>query len=169
MKFLSIFQILFNQNSVLLLNSSGRISINWNLLPSQYRNPLLFIVNLMSNRNWIFDCSKLSQVIYLTKIKLAGYWWQFLLAIVNISGICHMKFQSIPSLMPSTLTDNPYLYGLGMSLSKNLMIGLFRSNNRMIFFSKTENKLINLWPLNGLKLQPIQSLEVVYFTNSSIL
>ena len=30
--------------SVLLLNSSGRISINWNFSPPLYRNPLLFII-----------------------------------------------------------------------------------------------------------------------------
>ena len=61
-----------------------------------------------------------------------------LIGIVNISGILSHKFQSI-SLMPFTLTDNPHLYGLEMSLSNILMIGLFRSNNKMVIFSKTEN------------------------------
>ena len=46
----------------------------------------------------------------------------------------------IINVMPSTLTgDSPHLYGLEMSLSNILMIGLFHSNNRMVIFSKTEN------------------------------
>ena len=36
--------MLFNQKSVPLLNLSGRISINWNLLRPLYRNPLLFVI-----------------------------------------------------------------------------------------------------------------------------
>ena len=42
--------------------------------------------------------------------------------------------------MPFTLTDNPQFYGLQMSLSNVLMIGMFRSNNRMVIFSKTEKQ-----------------------------
>ena len=41
--------------------------------------------------------------------------------------------------MPFTLTDDPHLYDLEMSLSNILMIGLFHSNNSMAIFSKTEN------------------------------
>ena len=44
--------------------------------------------------------------------------------------------------MPFNLTDDPQLDGLEMSLSNILMIGLFFSNNRMIFFSETEKKHI---------------------------
>ena len=40
--------------------------------------------------------------------------------------------------MPFTLTDDPYLHGLEISLSNILMIGLFRSNKRMVIFSKTK-------------------------------
>ena len=40
--------------------------------------------------------------------------------------------------MPFTLTDNPKFYDLEMSLSNNLMISLFCSNDRMVIFSKTE-------------------------------
>ena len=43
--------------------------------------------------------------------------------------------------MPFTLTDYPQFYGLEMSLSKIMMIGLFRLNNRMVVFSKTEKKI----------------------------
>ena len=41
--------------------------------------------------------------------------------------------------MPFILTDDPDLCGLEMSLKNVLMIGLFRSNNRMEFLSKTDN------------------------------
>ena len=40
--------------------------------------------------------------------------------------------------MSFTLTDDPQFYGVDMSLSNIPMIGLFRSNNRMVIFSKTE-------------------------------
>ena len=40
--------------------------------------------------------------------------------------------------MSFTLTDDPHLYGLEMSLNNILMIGLFRSNKRMVIFSKTK-------------------------------
>ena len=40
--------------------------------------------------------------------------------------------------MPFTLTDDPYLHGLEISLSNILMIGLFRSNKRMVIFSQTK-------------------------------
>ena len=42
--------------------------------------------------------------------------------------------------MSFTLTEDPQFYGLEMSLSNILIIGLFRSNNRMVIFSKTEKK-----------------------------
>ena len=129
----------------------------------------------------------------------------------------HMKFQSILSLVLFTLTDDPQFYGLEISLSNILMIGLFLSSNRMIVFSNTEKNsyhskhvrdhtfitstwgsikvchmfadsfflnqkiycsfsqveglgsqnwslfviFINVWSLNDLKLQPVQSLEAV--------
>ena len=40
--------------------------------------------------------------------------------------------------MPFTLTDGRHLYSLEMFLRNILMIGLFRSNNRMVIFSKPE-------------------------------
>ena len=55
----------------------------------------------------------------------------------------HIKFQSIPSLKLFTWTDNPHFTGLEVSLSKILMIGLFRSNYGMVIFSKTEKKIIS--------------------------
>ena len=39
--------------------------------------------------------------------------------------------------MPFTLTDHQQFYCLEMSISNILMIDLFRSNNRMVIFSKT--------------------------------
>ena len=42
--------------------------------------------------------------------------------------------------MPFIFTDDPHFYVLEMSLSNILMIGLFRSNNRMVIFSKTEKR-----------------------------
>ena len=43
--------------------------------------------------------------------------------------------------MPFTLTNNLQSYGLEMSLYNILMIGLFRSNSRMVIFSKIEKKI----------------------------
>ena len=60
-----------------------------------------------------------------------------------------MKFHSKQSLKLFTLTDYPQFYGLGMSLSNILMIGLFRSNNRIVNFSKTEKKIISLQTHKG--------------------
>ena len=40
--------------------------------------------------------------------------------------------------MSFTLIEDPQFYGLEMSLNNILMIGLFRSNYRMVIFSKTE-------------------------------
>ena len=37
-----------------------------------------------------------------------------------------------------TLTNDPQFYGLKVSLSNILMIGLFRSNNMMVIFSRTK-------------------------------
>ena len=81
---------MFNQKSVLLLIPFGRISINWNLLPPLYRNPLLFIIYTDKKQglnSWLL------QVVtgYQTKIKLATYWWQLLFGMVNISGILPHK------------------------------------------------------------------------------
>ena len=102
--------VLFNQKSVLLLNSSGRIIGNRNLLPPLYRNPLLFTIyiNIKPGLN-----SSLIQVVigYHVKVKFQiqclhhyyniiimshlklqriqdfAYWCHFLLGILNISGI----------------------------------------------------------------------------------
>ena len=49
-----------------------------------------------------------------------------------------MKFQNVPSIMPFPLTDDPQFHGLEMFLSNILMICLFHSNKRMVFFLKTE-------------------------------
>ena len=56
-----------------------------------------------------------------------------------MAAFCYTKFQTIPSIMPFTLTDGPHLCAIEMSLSNILMIDLFHSNNRMVIFSKTEN------------------------------
>ena len=48
----------------------------------------------------------------------------------------HKKFQSIPSLMLFTLTNDPQFYGLQVSLSSILMMGVFCSNNRTVIFLK---------------------------------
>ena len=42
--------------------------------------------------------------------------------------------------MPFTLTDNPQLYELEMSLSNILMTRLFCSNKRMVIFSQTDSR-----------------------------
>ena len=93
----------------------------------------------------------------------------------------HIKFQSIPLLMPFTLIDNPQFYCLEMSLSNILMIGLFRSNNRMVIFSKIEKEFIwqqtckgpyiytfmfhmeGVWPHGGLKF--VTCLLILLFLN----
>ena len=49
-----------------------------------------------------------------------------------------IKFQSIPSLILFTSTDDPQFYDLQVCLNNSLMVGLFRSNNRMVIFSKTK-------------------------------
>ena len=55
-------------------------------------------------------------------------------------ALCHLKFQGIPSLMPFTLSGDPQFYGLEMSLSNILMIGLFHSNTGYWFFLKQKKK-----------------------------
>ena len=55
-------------------------------------------------------------------------------------ALFHIKFQSIPSLILFTLSDDPQFFGLEVPLSNILMIGLFRSNNKMLIFFKTEKK-----------------------------
>ena len=67
----------------------------------------------------------------------------------------------MPSLVSFTLTDDPHVYGLEMALSNILMIGLFRSNNNVVIFPKTEKKSYSSKHVDGLKLQPIQLLEAV--------
>ena len=153
---------MLNKKSVLLLNSSRRISINWNLLPPLYRNPLFFIFNLIWNRYWLLDCSNLSKDIYYIKIKLAAYWWQVLLVIVNISGILSHK---IPNY---TITNAIYFDGWSTlvwfrNVFKQNFDDRLVSFKWMVIFSKIEN----VWPLNSLKLQPIQSLEAVVFSSTS--
>ena len=69
-------------------------------------------------------------------------------------AFCHIKFQSIPSLMPFTLNGDPQFYGLKMSLSNTLMIDLFGSNNRMVIFSKREKKIISQQIRKGIHLWP---------------
>ena len=46
--------------------------------------------------------------------------------------------------MSFTLIEDPQFYGLEMSLNNILMIGLFRSNYRMVIFSKTEKNSTNI-------------------------
>ena len=59
-------------------------------------------------------------------------------------ALFHIKFQSIPSLILFTLTDNPQFYGLEVSLNNIfLIVGFFRSNNRTIIFSNREKKIIS--------------------------
>ena len=83
--------VLFNQKSVLLLNSSGRIIGNWNLLPPLYRNPLLFTIyiNIKPGLN-----SSLIQVVtgYHVKIK---FQIQCLHHYYNIIIMSHLKLQRI--------------------------------------------------------------------------
>ena len=62
---------------------------------------------------------------------------------------CHIKFQSIQLLMLYTFSGDPQFYGLEVSLSNILMIGLFRLNNRMVIFTKTEKKSISQQTRNG--------------------
>ena len=100
--------LLFNQKSVLLLNSSGRISSNWNFLPSLYRNPLLFIIYIVIKQglnSWLLQVVtdhhikikfqthclhyyyNIMSHLKLQRMQDSSYWWNFLLGIVNISGI----------------------------------------------------------------------------------
>ena len=85
--------------------------------------------------------------------------------------------------MPFTLTDDPQFYGLEMSLSNILMIGLFRSNSRMVIFSKTEKKsyhskhvrdntfMISTWKGDshmgggGVRLEICHSVQILLFLN----
>ena len=77
----------------------------------------------------------------LQRMQDSAYWGQFLLGIVNISGILSHKIPKYTiSLMLFTLTDDPQFYILEVSFSNILMIGLFHSNIRMVSFSKTEKK-----------------------------
>ena len=45
--------------------------------------------------------------------------------------------------MSFALTDDSKFYSLEITLSNILMNGLFRSNSRMVIFSKTEKKIIS--------------------------
>ena len=84
----------------------------------------------------------------LLRVQDSEYWWQFFIRVVTISVIVSHKFHSIPSLTLFTLTDDPQFYGLEVSLNNILMVDLFRSNNRMIIFSKTEKNYIIFLCLN---------------------
>ena len=70
-------------------------------------------------------------------------------------AFCHITFQNIPSVIPFTLTDDLQFYGLEMSLSNILMIGLFHSNNRMVIFSKPEKKIISQQAHKGLHIYDV--------------
>ena len=63
-------------------------------------------------------------------------------------ALFHIKFQSIPSLVLYTLTDNAQFYGLEVFLNNILMVVLFRSNNRMVIFPKTK-KIISQQTCKG--------------------
>ena len=66
-----IVQILLSLKAIFLLNSSGRISINSDLLPSLYRNPLLFIIYIDMKQG--LNCLLLQAAVgYHIKIKLAA-------------------------------------------------------------------------------------------------
>ena len=140
-----LFQILFNQKSVLLLNSSCRISNNWNLLLSQYINPLLFIIYTdvkQESNSWSF------QVItgYHIKIKLVAHWWLFLFSIVNISSILSNK---VPKY---TVNNVIYLDWQSTFLAFTNVIKQyfhyrfvsFKQEDGTEIFSKTEKEIISL-------------------------
>ena len=57
-------------------------------------------------------------------------------------ALFHIKLQSIPSLILFILTDYPQFYDLEVTLNTILMIGLSRSNNKMVIFSKAEKNHI---------------------------
>ena len=59
--------------------------------------------------------------------------------------------------MPFTSTDDPQLYGLEVSLSNTLMIGLFRSNNRIAIFSN--------FFIHDFHLKFFTCLQIVLFLN----
>ena len=64
-------------------------------------------------------------------IKLLCTW-------VDINSILSHKIPKNTITMVFTFTDNTQFYGLQVFLRNILMIVLFRSNNRMVSFSKTE-------------------------------
>ena len=97
-----------NKNQFFLSNSCGRISINWNLLPSLHRNPLLLIIYIdikQGLKYWLLQVVtgyyikikfqvhclhyyyNITNHLKLQRMQDSAYWWQFLLGIVNSSGI----------------------------------------------------------------------------------
>ena len=74
--------VLFNQKSVLLLNSSWRIIGNWNLLPPLYRNPLLFTIyiNIKPGLN-----SSLIQVVTGYHVKLSFRFSVYITITISLS------------------------------------------------------------------------------------
>ena len=77
----------------------------------------------------------------LQRVQDSAYWWQFLLCIVNISGIVSHE---IPKY---TISNTIYFdwrsrsFGFrSVFISNTLMIGLFRSNNRMVIFFLKQKK-----------------------------
>ena len=79
--------------------------------------------------------------------------------------------------MPFTLTDDLQFYGIEMSLSNILMIGLFRLNNRMIIFSKREKFIsqqtlkvpyiyyVHMEKGRGIVLKFVTCLQILLFLN----
>ena len=97
-----------------------------------------------------------------------------------------MKFQSIPSLILFTLTDDPEVLGLEVFLSNTLMIGLFRSNNRMVIFFLKQKKnsyhskhvrdhtfMTSIWKVDvhikGGVLKFVTCLYILFFLNKDLL
>ena len=74
--------------------------------------------------------------------------------------------------MSFTVTDDPQFSGLEVFLRNILMIGLFRSNNRIVIFSKTEKKIISQQILKGpysyenhMVLKFVTCLQIFLFLN----
>ena len=61
---------------------------------------------------------------------ISSFFLVYLLLLLQLVAHCHIKFQSIPSLMPFT---NPEFYYLEMSLSNILMIGLLKQQDGNFF------------------------------------
>ena len=62
------------------------------------------------------------------------------------------------------MIEYPQFYGLEVSLSSILMICLFRSNNRMVTFSKTAKKIILQQTRKGQSIYDVH-MEILLFLN----